>query len=128
MYKQETQNGRTKSKTALKRTYETKMKKIITSYNSGGSSSDMIRKVNEQVETLKLNLKDQIEKQTEHSQRLALMKEQTEEMKDEARQYRDNAREVHHAAWWLNKKWQFLIGGTVVLMSLLVIILVMKIL
>lgn len=103
------------------------MKKIMESYNSGASSKDTIRRVNQQVDNIKKNLKNQIDKQNDHTQTLMSIDERTKEMVEEARQYRNNAQDVHNAAWWLNKKYQILIGGTLLLISVLVTLMVVRI-
>ena len=116
-----------KTEIVRSRRYEKTMKKIMESYNSGASSKDSVRRVNQQVDNIKKNLKNQIDKQNDHAQTLMTIDERTKEMVEDAKQYRNNAREVHNAAWWLNKKYQILIGGTLLLISVLVILMVVRI-
>ena len=100
---------------------EDKMKE----YNDG-NSGDILQKVNGQIQNATDNVKGQIEKNLVHLDGLDELNSKTTDLEQMARDFNQNANDVYLASWWHNKKYQFLIFGSIGLVVLLIILFVFK--
>ena len=71
-------------------------------------------------------LKDIIERQNKHTEKLIRTEEMTQELITGAEEINKNSNSLWSAAYWLNKKYQILIFGGVLLLLILILILVFK--
>ena len=101
--------------------YGNKMIEIMKNYNNG-NSGDITQKVGNQVKTATENVKGQIKKNLDYLEDLEEMERTTQDLVEMSKEFNQNARDVHHAAWWHNKKYQFMIWGSVGLVVILIIL------
>lgn len=71
-------------------------------------------------------LNDIIRRQNEHTKKLIETEKMTEELITGAEDLNKNSQSVWSAAYWLNKKYQILIFGGIVLILVLVLIFIFK--
>jgi hypothetical protein len=114
-----------KIEVAQTKRYGTKMEDKMKEYNDG-NSGDILRKVGGQIHNATENVKGQIGKNLVHLQELEEMDAKTKDLVEMSKEYEGNTRDVYMASWWHNKKYQFLIYGSLGLVVLLIVLFVCK--
>jgi hypothetical protein len=71
-------------------------------------------------------LHDIIRRQNEHTQKLMETEQMTQELMDGAKELKKESLSVWSAAYWLNKKYQILIFGGVLLLLIIILIFIFK--
>ena len=105
--------------------YGNKMIEIIKNYNNG-NSGDITQKVGNQVKNATENVKGQIDKNLKYLEDLEEMERTTQDLVEMSKEFNQNATDIHRAAWWHNKKYQFMIWGSVSLVGLLIILFICR--
>ena len=108
---------------------------LTTNQNFKRFIKDILKKFNDPQEVQRVGLlvqkaedrlNDIIRRQNEHTKKLIETEKMTEELITEAEDLQKNSTSVWSAAYWLNKKYQILIFGGIVLILVLILIFVFK--
>ena len=118
-------NELSKVEVAQTKRFGSKMKEIMKNYNQG-NNGDILSKVNAQVNDATNNVRGQIDKNLVHLNDLQTLDDKTKDLVEMSKEFNRNADDVHKAAWWHNKKYQFMIYGSITLLVLLIILFVCR--
>ena len=105
--------------------FGTRMKGIMKVYNTK-KNKDILSQVKHRVDTANINVIQKIEKEREYLEDLKHTKENLEETLDELKEFKRNTEDLEREAFWMNKKYQILIWGGLLLLLILVGIFVCK--
>ena len=107
--------------------FGSQMKKIMKVYNSK-KNNDILSQVQGQVNVLNLELIDSIKNNKQHKKNIKQTKKDTDKILLEAKLLKNNSIDLEREAWWINKKYQIMIGGGIALLLILMVLFACKLL
>ena len=90
------------------------LKTIIDSYQN-----NVINEISKDINDIKLDMKDNIKKMVESIDDTSILEQSAENLRQESKNYRENANELKKLTFCQNFKMWFVLGGIVVLLILL---------
>ena len=118
-------NELSKVEVAQTKRFGSKMKEIMKDYNEG-NNGDILSKVTAQVNDATDNVRGQIDKNLNYLDDLNVLDDKTKDLVEMSKEFNQNAIDVHKAAWWHNKKYQFMIYGSITLILILIILFICR--
>ena len=111
------------------------MAQLSTNQNFKRFIKDILKKYNDPQEVQRVGLlvqkaedrlHDIVRRQNEHTKKLMETEQMTQELIDGAKTLQKDSYSVWTAAYWLNKKYQILIFGSIILLLIIVLIFIFK--
>ena len=118
-------NELSKVEVAQTKRFGSKMKEIMKDYNEG-NNGDILSKVTAQVNDATDNVRGQIDKNLNYLDDLNVLDDKTKDLVEMSKEFNQNAIDVDKAAWWHNKKYQFMIYGSITLILILIILFICR--
>ena len=105
--------------------FGSQIKKTMKMYNTK-KNKDILRDVKDKLEVINIEVQDQIVINKKFHQEIEDTKKITDQILIEAETFRRRTSELHREAWWINKKYQILIAGSIALCLILAILFTLK--
>ncbi len=99
------------------------LKQLIDNYQNK-TQTDTISSIQSDVDSLKVDMKNNINKMVESVDDVNNLKDKSDQLKLETVDYQKNSVEVRRITWWQNFKMWIILGGVILLLIIIIIIIV----
>ena len=99
------------------------LKQLIDNYQNK-TQTDTISSIQSDVDSLKVDMKNNINKMVESVDDVNNLKDKSDQLKLETVDYQKNSVEVRRITWWQNFKMWIILGGVILILIIIIIIIV----